>query len=311
MAVATVGPHREELRSMAGVDAGSLPVATTLHWILRIAVCMEFVGHGAFGIIGKEAWVPYLTVFGFTESQAWKVMPIVGAVDISLGIVALFRPMRAVLAHMAIWGLMTAALRPLTGEAVWELLERAGNYAVPLAFLFLVGGGGRSLTRWFAYAPPALNVVTAKRMAWVLRIGTALLLIGHGGFGAIMHKAAWAGYFAELGIGPETVRSAHLTGLVGWFEIALGLAVLWRPARGLLAFVLFWKVGTEYLRPLAGEPMWEFIERGGSYAAPLALLWLNAWLARQLSQTDKWPTAPAALRTRGPQAGRPQSSAPA
>jgi hypothetical protein len=41
-----------------------------------------------------------------------------------------------------------------------------------------------------------------------------------------------------------------------------------------------WKVGTEWLRPMAGEPLWEFIERGGSYAAPLALLVLHHWLKR-------------------------------
>jgi hypothetical protein len=40
--------------------------------------------------------------------------------------------------------------------------------------------------------------------------------------------------------------------------------------------VFVWKLGTEALRPLAGEPIWEFIERGGSYGAPLALAWLQA-----------------------------------
>ena len=42
-----------------------------------------------------------------------------------------------------------------------------------------------------------------------------------------------------------------------------------------------WKVGTEALRPLAGEPIWEFIERSGSYAAPLALLALRFNLGPQ------------------------------
>jgi hypothetical protein len=257
-----------------------MSVATTLHWILRVAICMEFVGHGAFGIIGKEAWVPYFSVFGFTDSQAWTLMPLVGAVDISLGVISLFRPTRAVLLHMTLWGLMTAMLRPATGEPIWELFERGGNYAVPLAFLFLVGGGGRSFKGWFANATPTLNRITAQRMGWTLRIGTALLLVGHGGFGAFMHREAWTGYFAELGVAPETVASADLASLVGWFEIALGLAVLSRPARSLLVFVVGWKIGTEYLRPLAGEPMWEFIERGGSYAAPLALLYVQRYLRR-------------------------------
>jgi len=45
--------------------------------------------------------------------------------------------------------------------------------------------------------------------------------------------------------------------------------------RGVLLFVFAWKLATEAFRPLAGEPIWEFIERGGSYGAPLALLWLQ------------------------------------
>src|SRR5262245_48677538 len=43
-----------------------------------------------------------------------------------------------VLLHLTVWGLWTAALRPLAGEAVWEFFERAGNYGVSLAFLALV-----------------------------------------------------------------------------------------------------------------------------------------------------------------------------
>jgi hypothetical protein len=45
-------------------------------------------------------------------------------------------------------------------------------------------------------------------------------------------------------------------------------------------FVFAWKLGTEALRPLAGEPIWEFIERGGSYGAPLALAWLQNFLVK-------------------------------
>ncbi len=196
------------------IGVRNMSVTTTLHWIFRVAICMEFVGHGAFGIIGKEAWVPYFSVFGFTDSQAWTLMPLVGAVDISLGMISLFRPTRAVLLHMTFWGLMTAMLRPATGEPIWELFERGGNYAVPLAFLFLVGGGGRSFKGWFASATPTLNRITAQRMGSTLRIGTALLLVGHGGFGAFMHREAWTGYFAELGVAPLSPFREELDALL-------------------------------------------------------------------------------------------------
>jgi hypothetical protein len=94
-----------------------------------------------------------------------------------------------------------------------------------------------------------------------------------------------------LGIGAETVRSLSLIAIVGWCEIALGIAVLIRPFRGLLLFVFLWKVGTELLRPLAGEPIWQFVERAGAYAAPLALLVILSWQQRMEHITLADPVA--------------------
>jgi hypothetical protein len=116
-----------------------------------------------------------------------------------------------------------------------------------------------------------------RRLDWLLRIATAGALVGHGGFGWAMAKPAWLGYFAVLGLGPATVEAAALMAAVGLFEIGLGLLVLVRPLPALLLFVVLWKVGTELLRPLAGEPFWEFVERWSNDTAPLALLWVRGW----------------------------------
>jgi hypothetical protein len=96
--------------------------------------------------------------------------------------------------------------------------------------------------------------------------------------------AAWTNYFGVLGIGSTTVQSASLIPLVGWFEVALGAAVLVRPAWSLVLFVFAWKLGTELLRVPAGEPIWEVVERGGSYAAPLALFVLLRWPVGDMSR---------------------------
>src|SRR5678815_2467277 len=84
-----------------------------IHWIFRIAFLMEFVGHGAFGIMGKAAWVPYFGVVGLSEPTAWRLMPIIGAIDISLGVVTFLRPMRGLILYGAFWGLWTALLLSL------------------------------------------------------------------------------------------------------------------------------------------------------------------------------------------------------
>src|SRR5438094_2545504 len=127
----------------------STATAGLLYWMLRVACAAEFIGHGAFGILTKAAWVPYFGVVGIPPELAWKLMPVIGSVDVTLGLcVGLVRPARAVLLYMAFWGLLTATFRPLSGEPIWEFVERVPNWAIPLALL-CVRGFGRARREWW------------------------------------------------------------------------------------------------------------------------------------------------------------------
>ena len=97
-----------------------------LVWLLRIAAAMCFIGHGAFGIITKAGWVPYFGVAGIPEAWAWKLMPIIGTMDIAMGLMALVLPNRWLWMWMSFWAVWTALLRPLSGDSMWEAVERAG-----------------------------------------------------------------------------------------------------------------------------------------------------------------------------------------
>jgi len=141
-----------------------LPIERQLHWILRVGVIGCFMGHGAYGLLTKEAWVPYFGVVGIDRTWAYRLMPWIGAMDVSLGLTMAVVPLRIVLLHLTVWGLWTAALRPLAGDSVWELVERAGNYGVPLAFLVLAGIPHR-LRGWCAPVwPLALRPPTVTRV---------------------------------------------------------------------------------------------------------------------------------------------------
>lgn len=109
-----------------------------------------------------------------------------------------------------------------------------------------------------------------RALEWVLRIAVAGAFVGHGAYGALMSKPAWNGYIGVLGIAPDTL----LITIVGSLEIAIGLLVLAWPAPAFLIALAAWKTLTELLRVPAGEPIWEFIERGANMAAPLALLYV-------------------------------------
>jgi len=114
------------------------PALDRVFWILRIACAAEFVGHGAFGVITKAAWLPYFAVGGIPADIAYLIMPLVGAVDIAMGVLTAMRPIRPALMYMAMWGLMTALLRPVAGEGIWEFVERIPNFSVPFAMLVLM-----------------------------------------------------------------------------------------------------------------------------------------------------------------------------
>ena len=262
-----------------------MDLAKKLQWALRISMAGTYIGHGAFGIIGggKPAWLPYFHIFGIHDSQAWHLMPLIGTMDITFGILILLWPTRAGMLHLAIWGVVTGLFRPLAGEGAWEeVFERGGNYAAAMALLVMTGAGD-SIMLWFKRVSEAPTLTHAKALAmhWILRVGTMLLLVGHGGYGVWMHKKVWLTYFSQLGIGESAVANHHLYYVVGWLEILLGLAVLLKPVRSLVVFVCAYKIGTEALRPLAGENGFEFVERFGSYLVPLGLLMVTTYLRRE------------------------------
>src|SRR5579871_3369171 len=158
-----------------------------IHYTLRIAVAMCFIGHGAFGIITKPIWCNYFAVFGIDHNTAYQMMPVVGSIDILMGMIMLIYPIRAIPAWLVLWGLMTASLRPLSGEPFGEFIERAGNFGAPLALL-LLSGSARS---WWSRIDdkPQPDAAIFNRVFICLRISVFLLLLGHGRLNWIEKKA--------------------------------------------------------------------------------------------------------------------------
>jgi hypothetical protein len=251
-------------------------VTRNAHWTLRLGAAACFIGHGAFGIITKEAWVPYFGFAGISRDLAFTLMPVVGTIDIAAGMLVLLSPRPIVLAYMTVWALWTALLRPLTGDSIFETLERAGNYGVPLALLLLVGVP----SRWRDWLRPSQVSSRAERgicsqtplVMRVLLVSTALLLFGHGALAA-QGKPILAFHLSVVGFPADALT------LIGYAEMSAALLLLtftslsagvW-PSASLLIAIAAWKLATESLFPAAGAPIWELVERGGSFAAPIAL----------------------------------------
>lgn len=264
------------------------PISPAIHWILRIGIYMCFLGHGSFGIMTKGEWLPYFGVAGIGRDAAFSLMPWIGLHDITLAAIGFVSPRPVVLLWMTIWCVWTAALRPLAGEGMWEFWERAGNYGLPLAFLVLAGWP-RSWREWLApIHPKPVHAETLRAFGVTLRWTIAVLLIGHAGLGAFQHKEGLAHMYAQAGLPAVAFAGFPLLDAIGWFELALAAAILVKPFAPLLLFVCVYKIASELLYPATGHRWWEFIERGGDYAAPIAL-----YLARRAKQAVPAPGRPA------------------
>lgn len=127
-----------------------------------------------------------------------------------------------------------------------------------------------------------------KKIEWVLKIGVAGEFLGHGIFAtgfpkiagleflSVSQKSQWVGWIGEI-LGTDPATSAILLTLVGAMDILIAILVLVKPIRIALLWATFWGFWTALVRPLVGEPIWDFIERWANWSAPLALLMLLGW----------------------------------
>lgn len=107
-------------------------------WVLKIGVFGIFLGHGIYAIQINQSWVPYLESVGFSDELAIQIMPFIGYLDILIAISVLIKPLRPILIWAVFWAFLTALMRPIAGGSILDFIERAGNWAAPLALLFLL-----------------------------------------------------------------------------------------------------------------------------------------------------------------------------
>lgn len=113
-----------------------------------------------------------------------------------------------------------------------------------------------------------------KKVEWVLRIGIFGTFLGHGIF-AYLGKTQWLIYLTVIGIPSHS--APEILHLIGMLDILVAFIILIRPIRAVVLWALVWTFATALIRPIAGLPVWDFVERTANWAAPLALLLIQGW----------------------------------
>jgi hypothetical protein len=113
-----------------------------------------------------------------------------------------------------------------------------------------------------------------RQVHWLLRLGVIGCFIGHGALGAPHNKPGLTAHYASIGLQNIVAGGLTLTQVIGGLEMVLALTVLVALLPSLLLGICLWKMGTEALFMTAGSLPFEWIERAGSYVAPLALYYL-------------------------------------
>ena len=112
-----------------------------------------------------------------------------------------------------------------------------------------------------------------KKVEWILRIGIFGTFLGHGIF-ALQLKPRFIEMLTAF-IGVTGTWANNLMYLIGMIDVIVAIFVLFYPLRLVLIYASVWGFLTALARPIANDPIWDFVERWSNWAAPLALLYLR------------------------------------
>lgn len=273
-----------------------------LDLIFRISIFMTMAGHGFHGVFkgGKQGWLQFFAgpdaMIGFNlfEPHAWTIMPIIGIVDILIGLYVLVRPSRYALLHAGLWAFVTAFFRPLAdatglagGHLLSGLLERTYNFGPALILLGLslysthILDAFNSIHGFFVERVRFPRVTEREAIALrdVLAGLMAIALVGH----AIYCLVDGSGTVGRhlVAFGHDKVLGLQVLGVLQL--AAAALILVGRRCSVVVAGVLAVALGVEFLYVgdiVAGHghyltAIFEIIERGGKYMIPVAILVLN------------------------------------
>lgn len=118
-----------------------------------------------------------------------------------------------------------------------------------------------------------IETKNTKKVEWILRIALFGEFLGHGIF-ALQLKPRFIEMLTAF-TGATGVLANNLLLTIGVVDITLAILALVYPFRLMLIWATIWGFLTALARPIAGDPIWDFIERWANWGIPLALLYIK------------------------------------
>ncbi|HEY6162646.1 MAG TPA: hypothetical protein VI112_15565 [Bacteroidia bacterium] len=132
--------------------------------LLRAGICAMFLAHGMLALTGNENWVPLITSFGIGDHAAKLLLPAIGLMDVVVAWTIIVNPSRALILWTVAWPFLTALSRPISGQPIWEFIERTPNWVLPLVWLWMKGFP-RSWKELWKHEPLEENYTTDLQVA--------------------------------------------------------------------------------------------------------------------------------------------------
>ena len=76
-------------------------------------------------------------------------------------------------------------------------------------------------------------------------------------------------YLTTVGFSLETSRDLIIA--IGILDVLVAISIIVKPIKYIVLWAVIWAFATALIRPVAGESIFAFIERGANWGAPLAL----------------------------------------
>ncbi len=113
-----------------------------------------------------------------------------------------------------------------------------------------------------------MNHFNLKYLSYLLRLAIFLMFLGHGMI-ALKGNPGWLVYLETVGFSLEMSKKAIVA--IGFLDLIVALVVLLKPLKPVVLWAFIWTFSTALIRPISGESIWAFVERGTNWIVPLVL----------------------------------------